>query len=53
MSGKQETLNPTVGMKMSGVLYLGGLSTQVAHQVDIPYKEGITACMHDLRVRKH
>uniref|UniRef100_T1HCE3 Uncharacterized protein n=1 Tax=Rhodnius prolixus TaxID=13249 RepID=T1HCE3_RHOPR len=52
MSGKQETLNPTVGMKMSGVLYLGGLSTQVAHQVDIPYKEGITACMHDLRVNE-
>ncbi|XP_024082772.1 protein eyes shut isoform X2 [Cimex lectularius] len=50
MSGKQEVSFPKYLHMLSGVLYFGGIPSLIIHQVDLPIKQGITACMHSLSV---
>lgn len=50
MTGKQEAHVPNYGSKATGAFYIGGLPRHISNQVDIPIKNGVTACIHSLVV---
>ncbi|KAL1124137.1 hypothetical protein AAG570_001907 [Ranatra chinensis] len=49
MSGEQPAV-PGPALHNTGALYLGGLPQHILHQVDIPVKNGVIACMYSLQI---